>query len=488
MAARIVELNDKLKAVHLIKALGVDGAYKRDILAKVNFDKEPKQVYQDTKTAIRDICGENKMESSEHQKEDEVMMVKPWEGNQLNKRTTTDESRNSRSKSWDRNRERSRYSRSKSGDRERGLREGREKSYSRDRFRSRDRSESRGRSQRKYPVSFQERNNKEKRDSTPGAAGAGRTHVTLCSKHYDRVFENDVFFRMKTPEMGQLMIVDCGCPRSLMGNKEYEKLKTNFETTSESVDKEERFKFGPSRVYNSQVKVKIPMKLGKVSEEIEFFVVTGNIPILLGNDFMESVEASINIKNKKLELKKLKEEIPMLKTPGGHFVVPLRKVAIGRDVADDTVDLDIPEETSYNIKGDEAEVVMTVLLASLESEVDIETFHTEVGHEIFVKLALEDDEKAQVDKVHRYFGHRSGRRILEICAKAKKFEGKRKVIIDVIQNCKICSQFRKAPPRPKVGIPIANDFNEVVGLDLKVLDKAKGEYILWMVDIFLASS
>ena len=56
--------------------------------------------------------------------------------------------------------------------------------------------------------------------------------------------------------------------------------------------------------------------------------------------------------------------------------------------------------------------------------------------------------------------------------------------MDVIQNCKICSQFRKAPPRPKVGIPIANDFNEVVGLDLKVLDKAKGEYILWMVDIF----
>ena len=64
MAARKVELNDKLKAVHLIKALGVDAAYKRDILAKVNFDKEPKQVYEDTKTAIRDIRGENKMEST----------------------------------------------------------------------------------------------------------------------------------------------------------------------------------------------------------------------------------------------------------------------------------------------------------------------------------------------------------------------------------------------------------------------------------------
>ena len=43
---------------------------------------------------------------------------------------------------------------------------------------------------------------------------------------------------------------------------------------------------------------------------------------------------------------------------------------------------------------------------------------------------------------------------------------------------------KKAPPRPKVGLPVANDFNEVVGMDLKVLDKNKGEYILWMVDLF----
>ena len=39
-------------------------------------------------------------------------------------------------------------------------------------------------------------------------------------------------------------------------------------------------------------------------------------------------------------------------------------------------------------------------------------------------------------------------------------------------------------PRPKVGLPSVNNFNEVVGLDLKVLNKNKGEYILWMVDLF----
>ena len=33
-------------------------------------------------------------------------------------------------------------------------------------------------------------------------------------------------------------------------------------------------------------------------------------------------------------------------------------------------------------------------------------------------------------------------------------------------------------------MPVASDVNQVVGLDLKVLSKSKGEYILWMVDLF----
>ena len=34
-----------------------------------------------------------------------------------------------------------------------------------------------------------------------------------------------------------------------------------------------------------------------------------------------------------------------------------------------------------------------------------------------------------------------------------------------------------------MGIPVANDFNQIVGLDLKVLSGGKG-YILWCVDLF----
>ena len=55
-----VEINDKLKAVHLLRALNIEESFKRDILSKVNFSKAPKEVFEEVKTAVRDICGDAK--------------------------------------------------------------------------------------------------------------------------------------------------------------------------------------------------------------------------------------------------------------------------------------------------------------------------------------------------------------------------------------------------------------------------------------------
>ena len=67
--------------------------------------------------------------------------------------------------------------------------------------------------------------------------------------------------------------------------------------------------------------------------------------------------------------------------------------------------------------------------------------------------------------------------------KAGKLRNKKKAVTELLGKSKVCSDKRKTPPRPRIGIPMANQFNEIVGFDLKVLDK-KGEYILWIVDMF----
>ena len=232
--------------------------------------------------------------------------------------------------------------------------------------------------------------------------------------------------------------------------------------------KDEAFRFGPSRIYKSNKKALLTMKVGVNEMECELFIVDGNVPILLGNDVMVPNGGKIDMEESILELKKLGMEIPLKETKGGHFVIPVRSIA-GID--------------SNNIQGDEADAVMMMVIECTDKD-EIKKVHDEIGHSIFATLALAADEEAQVKKVHRYFGHRSSRRIWDLFAKARKLPGKKQAVMEVIDNCKICSEFKKAPPRPKVGLPVSNDFNEIVGLDLKVLSKTKGEYILWMVDMF----
>ena len=239
IALRRVEMNDKLKAVQLIKALGVDGAFKRDIIAKIDFNQEPSKVYEQTKTAIRDIVGDDKhLDEVDNQNVDNVNIVKPWQGGD-------------RSRSWER-RGRERFPRSRSRDSRAGKFGDGNRSFSRDKFgdgnrsfsrergfdRSRERSDSRGRRGRSG-VSFRERS---RRDVTPGP---GMSKIVELNEAYHSIYLNDDFFKHKSRHHGQFMIVDCGCPRSLMGSKEYNKMKDKYST--EKIDaKDQKFRFGPS--------------------------------------------------------------------------------------------------------------------------------------------------------------------------------------------------------------------------------------------------
>ena len=271
-----------------------------------------------------------------------------------------------------------------------------------------------------------------------------------------------------------------------MGDQEFQMMRKYFRTKEKDLKTNERFRFGPSKAYEAEFKTKLFMRLGNLDMQVEFFVVQGNIPILLGNDVLKHLEGNIDLSRNKLELKKVNKTIDMIETSGGHYIIPIKSVAIPKDSEDKTVkeDVDKNDDDNDDLNGEEADDVMMVLLADTENQKDVENVHKQIGHTAFVGLAMTLDEENQVNKVHKYFGHRSGRRVWELFAKADKLKGKKPEVLKIIENCKICSQMKKSPPRPKVGLPIANDFNEVVGMDLKVINKNRGEYILWMVDIF----
>ena len=84
-----------------------------------------------------------------------------------------------------------------------------------------------------------------------------------------------------------------------MGFREYDKLKDEYST--QKVDaKDQKFKFGPSKVFKSEFKDRIPMKVGSSDIHADFFVVDGDIPIFLGNDVMEPLGGKLDMKTVKV--------------------------------------------------------------------------------------------------------------------------------------------------------------------------------------------
>ena len=56
-----------------------------------------------------------------------------------------------------------------------------------------------------------------------------------------------------------------------------------------------------------------------------------------------------------------------------------------------------------------------------------------------------------------------------------------KCIYDVNEKCNTCKKFAKPSPRPVVSTAMAQNFNDIVAIDLKAFD---GKYFLVMVDLF----
>ena len=316
-----------------------------------------------------------------------------------------------------------------------------------------------------------------KRDLTlasKGKACVEANSVNILANNYEGVFLNDDILLTNISKGKQFMILYIGCPRSLMGKSEYENLLCSLSQTERENIKQircsEKLRFGPSRLYTANFLVQVPLSLEHISLVVSFFVIDGDIPILIGNDILEPLGGIIDVEKREIELIKLQTRLSMIKSKSGHFVLPVIDNSMNKSSKEyyDISALQELSKNSDNVIGQEAEAVMLILFASCEEEKDLWILHEVMGHSNFVAMLLEKAEEEEVKKVHRYFGHKSGRKTWELFSKAGRLKGKKNAVIELLDKCKICREHKKTPPRPRVGMPVANSFNEVVGLDLKV--------------------
>ena len=109
----------------------------------------------------------------------------------------------------------------------------------------------------------------------------------------------------------------------------------------------------------------------------------------------------------------------------------------------------------------------------------------EETHEILQMDSCDEKEKKnKIKKVHHIFGHPKEKTLKTLYRNSSQDDDQTmKLVKEFSRECSVCLLHKRTPSRPKVGLPLANTFNQCVTLDLSERKKNK-TYILYMIDSF----
>ncbi|VDH99626.1 Hypothetical predicted protein [Mytilus galloprovincialis] len=86
-------------------------------------------------------------------------------------------------------------------------------------------------------------------------------------------------------------------------------------------------------------------------------------------------------------------------------------------------------------------------------------------------------------KLHKQFGHASSDKLLSLLQSAGSVDSETKTILkDICTKCLICHKFKHPKAKPVVAFSHANDFNQIVAMDLHEIDH--NFYYLHVIDLF----
>merc|ERR1712240_478950 len=270
---------------------------------------------------------------------------------------------------------------------------------------------------------------------------AKEINVQLCDG-----FELDEEILVNYTEKGkQVMILDLGAPMSLAGKEWMEQnlrdheLKLNEMKMSEC---HQVFRFGPSKQYVRKRMIELPVIVRRMDGKEDVlrvftYLVDADVPFLCEKRTMvERWNSKIDTKNMVLEteIDGIKKEFRMIETGGNHVALEIEK---------------------GNLK--EEQIFFT------EENEDMNTFKA-------------------IKKVHEVTNHKSAEQLLKHYKRADLIGPDTvKTIKRVVRDCKICQKFGKSMVKPKIALPNASSFNEVVTLDLKQFGD---KHVLWCIDSF----
>ena len=259
--------------------------------------------------------------------------------------------------------------------------------------------------------------------------------AVLCTEKQEELSR----FTSEALNMGAL---DTCCTANVAGEKWTKIYLDNLTPEMKSkvvgpMESKRQFLFGNQGKLAATAKYILPTKIGGTENQITIDVIKSDIPLLVSKEEMKKLGIAIDMKNDRGTING--KPLLLNTTSAGHYIIDLLN----------------------NI-----EEIKEVCIAELETS----------------------DDKTQMkalSKIHRQFGHRPKKQFITILKEADQWDDKFSDMIDkIMDECEGCILRRKTPDRPAVAPPMTNDFGQVLGLDLKIWDKNKGIYILYMIDHF----
>ena len=275
------------------------------------------------------------------------------------------------------------------------------------------------------PNSFQNQKTK-KVNLAEGEEEAEEAHK--CDIQLDAI---EVYY-IKEGEEG---LLDSCCTSNVMGKKWMENFVSNMSDSDikevKTSTSKSAFKFGDEPSVRSTEKVTFPCYVLGERTTLCADVVDRNIPLLISKEEMKKRKFILNFDQDTLEVDGKKHNLST--TSKGHFKLPLWS------------------EEECNISFNEMS---------------------------------EKEKKSAITKLHRQFRHQPAGITEDLLKRADCLTPElRKMNEDIAEACETCLKFKKNKPRPVVAPPLANTFNDVVAMDLKVLTQFHS-YIIYFIDLY----
>ena len=286
-------------------------------------------------------------------------------------------------------------------------------------------------------------------------------HGIQDTMNAETIFASERDFKTAQPQATNGRgVVDSAATKTVCGQPWFEAYRNYLVTLGKKVitfPSDVLYKFGNDGHKKSLFAAAIPVKLFGREAKLHVDVISSNCPLLMGRPTLERIGLILNFRESTAIVDD--KVYALERSEKGHYLVSLMFENLEDQCVPDKNIVAVGDEVLCAV--DEANEIFFV---EEESDAACEIVNTVTSTENSV------DVNKTARKLHLVFGHPTSKRLIENIERVNRNPKETKALCEAVSkftdNCKTCLALAKHKPKPKVCLPLANKFNDVLAFDL----------------------